>query len=167
MKRRCWCIATADDQSFWHELGFTGVPKQLLTLALYRTDRYHFQVLKFDLENGILTHYDPFDAPALLDPRPKLWWRGLREAFPGAHIPDDHKLQERVVAINRPKPSERSDGPLAALASWRHMLVNKKPNKETDLMAVRSLIAAEIEGVQKVTERRYRQRARKVLQMHN
>ncbi|TIA89883.1 hypothetical protein E3P99_01854 [Wallemia hederae] len=154
-------------RSFWHELGFPGAPKQLLTLALYRTDRYHFQVLKFDLEGGVLTHYDPFDAPALLDPRPKLWWRGLREAFPEVHIPDDHKLQERVVAINRPKPHERSDSPLAALASWRHMLVNKKPNKETDLMAVRSLIAAEIEGVQKVTDRRTKQRAKKVLQMHN
>ncbi|TIB37424.1 hypothetical protein E3P86_02153 [Wallemia ichthyophaga] len=154
-------------RSFWNDLGFTGTPKQLLTLALYRTDRYHFQVLRFDLEAGVLTHYDPFDAPALLDPRPRLWWTGLREVFPDAHIPPDHKLTERVVAINRPKPTERSDSPLAALASWRHMLVNKKPNKETDLLAVRSLIAAEIEGVQKVTDRRNRQKTKKILQTHN
>ncbi|TIC27500.1 hypothetical protein E3Q11_02333 [Wallemia mellicola] len=154
-------------RSFWNELGFEGAPKQLLTIALYRTDKYHFQILKFDLEAGILTHYDPFDAPALVDPRPKFWWRGLREAFPEARIPEDHQLQERVVAINRARPQERSDVPLAALASWRHMLVNKKPNKETDLMAVRTLIAAEIEGVQKLTDRRNKQRARKALHVHN
>lgn len=39
-------------RSFWHDLGFTGTPKYLLALALYRTDKYHFQILKFDLEQG-------------------------------------------------------------------------------------------------------------------
>lgn len=47
------------------------------------------------------------------------------------------------------------------------MLVNKKADKETDLFAVRTLIAAEIEGVQKLTDRRNKQRAKKTLNERN